>query len=99
MLTVSPHSGASWWPLVKAAFLFSDGSAMNDFDDADDRISPGRRRQSPIAVSRRRTVERAGKLARAPLTIAPIVSTILIATAIFDDAWAWLPFAVIAVAL
>jgi hypothetical protein len=34
MVTVSPCSGASSWPLVKEAFLFSDGSVMNDFDRA-----------------------------------------------------------------
>jgi diguanylate cyclase (GGDEF)-like protein len=71
---------------------------MNDFDRADRGVAVGRR-QSPMAVSRRRTVERAGRLDRATLTIAPIVCAILIATAIFRDAWAWLPVAFIAVAL
>jgi hypothetical protein len=75
--------------LVKETFLFSDGSVMNDFDHTGDDIAPGRRRQSPIAVSRPRTVERAGRLDRATMAIAPIVGAILAATAIFDDAWAW----------
>jgi diguanylate cyclase (GGDEF)-like protein len=71
---------------------------MSDFDPADDDIAPGRR-QSPIAVSRRRTVERAGRLDRATLAIAPIVGAILAATAIFDSAWAWLPLGTIVVTL
>jgi diguanylate cyclase (GGDEF)-like protein len=99
MLTVSPRSGANSRALVKEAFLFSDGSVMNDFDHTDDDIAPGRRRQSPIAVSRHRTVERAGRLDRATMAIAPIVGAILAATAIFDDAWAWLPLGTIAIAL
>ena len=71
---------------------------MDDFDRAEQDAAPERRR-SPLAVSRRRTVERAGRLDRATIAIAPLVCAVLVATALFRDAGAWLPFAVIALVL
>jgi diguanylate cyclase (GGDEF)-like protein len=71
---------------------------MNDFVHGADEGHAGRRR-SPIAVSRRRTVERAGHLNAATIAIAPIVGSVLVATALFDSAWAWLPLGLLVLAL
>jgi len=50
---------------------------------------------APPVVSRQRVVERAGKVDRATQVTAVMVGAILLGTAIFRDAWAWLPLVVL----
>jgi diguanylate cyclase (GGDEF)-like protein len=68
-----------------------------------DRISqPARRRRGvhgPSAVARRRLIERAGMPDRTMLVAAGLVAAVLVATAIFRDAWALLPLVTLAGAL
>jgi diguanylate cyclase (GGDEF)-like protein len=59
----------------------------------------GRSRLALGAVSRQRLLERSVIPDRTVVLIAPLVSAILLATAIFRDAWAWLPLATLVAAL
>lgn len=59
--------------------------------------SPGRRKPATDVVDRRRVLERAGGgLDRASWVVAALVGSILLATAIFRDAWALLPLVMLA---
>jgi diguanylate cyclase (GGDEF)-like protein len=51
------------------------------------------RRRLPEAVSRRRTAERTGALDGVTIAVAALVGSVLLATGIFRDAWAFLPLA------
>lgn len=46
---------------------------------------------APTVVSRQRVVERAGKVDRVTQASAVMIGAILLGTAVFRDAWAWLP--------
>jgi diguanylate cyclase (GGDEF)-like protein len=56
-------------------------------------------RRSSRAASRQRLLERAALPDRTVMVAAPLVAAILVATAIFRDAWAWLPLVTLAAAL
>jgi diguanylate cyclase (GGDEF)-like protein len=66
------------------------GIGRMTYDEASGSGSP-----APYAVSRQRVVERAGRLDHATRAIGAMVGAILLATAIFRDAWALLPLAAV----
>jgi diguanylate cyclase (GGDEF)-like protein len=61
-----------------------------------DREASGVGRRAPILVSRQRLLERAGRPDRTVFAVAGLVLAILVATALFRNAWAFLPICTLA---